>query len=1566
MCAGTRGGAGDGREGVRRLGVRDAVGRFRRTGLLAVVGALLLLGVILPSGVEAQVPPIEETLPSETGLGHCDDTMKVGVLNDDFNTLPEDLVSRHGNGGFEALITTNCIPVIVHWYVVDRFAIPVRFAEGTVDVRDKFDDVEWVFLGDIEYERHIADVYEDGVLKARIGDPVLDHNGNAIPIPAETVTATAYRYTLEFKNDKRAIGTEEIRPMVAEQDYALIFEVVPFDGAPANFIHEFTFEVIAKIGGQWWDKLLRILTPTYWIEKSMGFVIEGGAQSIQGGMCVVTLRTMEPGQIEALDRYDSDGDGAITVDDLHVENHDQPDRPNGNGNCKRPALTPEEELEEIRTAAYIEVNERRAIVGLPPIYPDDKRDSYVRQLFDGRDPTDRLDPTGRLPDASAGSGFGSTVSSRLSHVTLAPKIALHKMGLAPPAQVSGGGITTFTGLLTGTPSKLTYERGIVRLGWSAMMNVMVAVLVLIVAWASFTQILRSFLGNQRGMADWRELVPRLALAILAAVTSYWWCSLCVDLADGVSRYVAATMRVTPADITLTLGQAVLAIVLRSASGFALSFVPLGGILQLALKLMTNLLIMTLMLAYAMYLLIMIGQFVVRIVLINLLIIVSPLGMIMWALPETSGWGRRWVQQFGIALTTHSLQLVCFAMSTWMIREATPVGIVFETGSFPSAMQSLLPVQMIWALALGAMAAYLTTKIPSMLGAGGIYEGFQSVFTMAALGALALTFGMGGGGGMGGRMMGIFGGGGGGGAGGAGAMMSNLPGPARGIMAAVSAGDTVASGVMRGLGRGARNFLNPIGRGAGAAAQSVQSGDPGGGGGGGGSVQSSTGPGESGDFGDGDGGGGVRVSGRGPGPGPGQGPGQGPGPGPAAPSGQSVIPPRSAGVGDAGRVSAVMGQPYLDNAWTKGNMRAVNPGSIQEGMRTRDTTPQERALISEMGVGGFNRILGGGRGMGGGGGGGAASSAVGSSEPATPADAQQYSDSRRMRQGLGEEWYSRARRDGTQAESENTLTAGGRSWSANELERSAVQDIGVGRFNNALANPEISSVDGNSVVGANGVERPVTPSERSLIGRIGVGGFNEMMNLRSGGGRGASQGFVSQEADPAVKGPQEAAPGVMGPQVGDAERARELMGPGAFGASQNAGLKALNSQYVSDGGQVRAVAGHERQLIDEMGVGRFNAVFGGSEPPGGRVGDMDTARSVMGQEGYTQARLTQPRAIEWGNRVRVVEGGRTRAASASERSLVRAIGGDRFNSLFAPQGSNVESVRGPARAPQEAPDLSGPPPAPSASFSERAGAFGQGFVGGFGDELSANVRPTVRDVRTGRLSVESMDGMRARDMLGDEFGESAGRSINYKGEGSWMNASGRFVEMTSDEKDVRQAMGDDDAFRHTMGAEIRLSKETDPSTNLPWIVDDRSESDSGMRSATPAEAAAIMTVGSEKFERVAGASRQFVGDGVLVQDESARRMATGGETQLYNELGERRFNDVMGRRAESAGMTHVRQEPSVGDELRRAGGEARDLGRGIASGAGTVRERLARQEEPQGAYDDQSRLRSQGPNLRSQI
>ena len=75
----------------------------------ALLSGLLLVAVAIPLSASAQTPhtppPIEETPPTEAGLGACDETIKVGVLNDDFNTLPEDMLKRKGNGG----LATNCI-----------------------------------------------------------------------------------------------------------------------------------------------------------------------------------------------------------------------------------------------------------------------------------------------------------------------------------------------------------------------------------------------------------------------------------------------------------------------------------------------------------------------------------------------------------------------------------------------------------------------------------------------------------------------------------------------------------------------------------------------------------------------------------------------------------------------------------------------------------------------------------------------------------------------------------------------------------------------------------------------------------------------------------------------------------------------------------------------------------------------------------------------------------------------------------------------------------------------------------------------------------------------------------------------------------------------------------------------------------------------------------------------------------------------------------------------------------------------------------------------------------------
>ena len=708
-----------------RLGLTRAIG-------LTIASLLVLLSCLTLTGTaSAQEPPIE-TPPTEGGLGDCVEGMKVDVLNGGFNALPEDQSKREGNGGFETFIVLNCKAYEIRWEILDDAGRIVQGGTGANRINDKFDEVEWVDLETIVYQRHTSDVIDsDGNILFRAGDVVVDEDGNGIPATEQPPPVTAYRFKFEFANDEVQQGAEMVRPLTNNRDYLLKFDIVPFEGAPDSHIFGWVFEIVGKLGGNWWQKIIRVLSPINWLEKGLIFLFQGLGTAVHGGMCFAMGHFMTDAEREAFDRFDSNGDGKITVDDDLVENAEDPNKPNANGNCKKPAKSPKEELEELRTASYNEVNENRALVGLPPLLRQEERDTYLSEVLDGRDPR-----SGDVP-------LGTKVSYELSHITLAPRLAWESISAAPNNQVSGG-ITTFTGLLTGTPPELTYERGIVRIGWSAMLNVMVAFLALVIAWIGLSQVVRSFLGAQRSMADWRETIPRLILALIAALTSYWWCSLLIDVADGVSRYIAAAMRVTPADITLTLGQALLAVLAKNISHAWLASVPIAGTFLVALKVAFTAILVLLMKIFAIAVLLVIAQFVMRIVLLNLLIIISPLGMLMWALPETSGWGRRWVSLFATTLFQHGIQIVCFALAIWFVRLATPIGIVADTGSVSSALEAALPTQMLWALLLGIMAMIVTFKVPSILGQGSLQESFISTISFAAMGMRALGFIAGGG------------------------------------------------------------------------------------------------------------------------------------------------------------------------------------------------------------------------------------------------------------------------------------------------------------------------------------------------------------------------------------------------------------------------------------------------------------------------------------------------------------------------------------------------------------------------------------------------------------------------------------------------------------------------------------------------------------------------------------------------------------------------------------------------------------------------------------------------------
>lgn len=270
-------------------------------------------------------------------------------------------------------------------------------------------------------------------------------------------------------------------------------------------------------------------------------------------------------------------------------------------------------------------------------------------------------------------------------------------------------LLSFTGLLKGTPASVTYERGFVVLGWTVMLNVVFALFVLFIAWAAITSIVRPLIDGNSGVG-WKELAPRIIMGAIAVGSSFWWCKLMIDLADALTRYVAEALGFSPGDV-LHIGLAI-------SHLFGTSDTAVGLVVHEAGKILIMLVILLVLLFFLVLGLLILGQLILRLVVINLLMILAPIGLAMFILPDTSGWGRKWVQLWMVTLFVHALQIIGMALALSFVRATIPIGD-----------EAVGQNEVLWALLLGTFALYLTWKLPSMLGDGGLSEGFLPTMTM---------------------------------------------------------------------------------------------------------------------------------------------------------------------------------------------------------------------------------------------------------------------------------------------------------------------------------------------------------------------------------------------------------------------------------------------------------------------------------------------------------------------------------------------------------------------------------------------------------------------------------------------------------------------------------------------------------------------------------------------------------------------------------------------------------------------------------------------------------------------
>jgi hypothetical protein len=215
--------------------------------------------------------------------------------------------------------------------------------------------------------------------------------------------------------------------------------------------------------------------------------------------------------------------------------------------------------------------------------------------------------------------------------------------------------------VTFTPPGLTYTNPIVSGLWGWLVGTLDGVLALVLVIGGYNLLFRA-------ERSWYELMPRVILLAVLANFSLFLLSLFIDLANSFIADFYTNLALL--GVRQTLYQFL--VTLQLPFGFLAVFYAIMLIFLLLISL----------------------QMLVRIALLDLLLILAPLGILCFALPQTSAWGRLWAQAFVSALIVQPIQIVLLGLG--------------------AALIALPQVGGIAAVFTGTAALYLAFRVPGML------------------------------------------------------------------------------------------------------------------------------------------------------------------------------------------------------------------------------------------------------------------------------------------------------------------------------------------------------------------------------------------------------------------------------------------------------------------------------------------------------------------------------------------------------------------------------------------------------------------------------------------------------------------------------------------------------------------------------------------------------------------------------------------------------------------------------------------------------------------------------------
>ena len=227
----------------------------------------------------------------------------------------------------------------------------------------------------------------------------------------------------------------------------------------------------------------------------------------------------------------------------------------------------------------------------------------------------------------------------------------------------GGVLGNSLNFITQTPPAGSYASPTVQALWGVVRTIANAALLLVVLWGGFNVIAREQLGSPYHEA--MELIPRLVLGALLANTSLWWAQFAIDANNA---------------LCMTIGQASLPAWDRADAASGL----LVQVLSILIYLVTSLLLLL--------------QMLMRLALIDVLLVVSPVALLCWVLPQTQGWARLWSSTFFATVFTQFVQVLALKVGGSLLTELAPMA----------------PDAALLAVFLGIAVLALTMRIPGLM------------------------------------------------------------------------------------------------------------------------------------------------------------------------------------------------------------------------------------------------------------------------------------------------------------------------------------------------------------------------------------------------------------------------------------------------------------------------------------------------------------------------------------------------------------------------------------------------------------------------------------------------------------------------------------------------------------------------------------------------------------------------------------------------------------------------------------------------------------------------------------